>query len=171
MVYVGCNKTQTSSETCFWKRHATCKRVCKFWKKNANQDISVLEDLCSKDLSEPIPEDFADEVITDAKALIFNEHIRKSFNGLDYETRISHSIGPLVLKVKRGSIVTCSTNRECLNNLLYSACNHSLAIAQHIIKFKDIINHVCKNAETINLSSLAGFGRLSRSGTKKGFAR
>ena len=33
------------------------------------------------------PEDVADESITDAKALMFNKHIRKSFNGLDYEAR------------------------------------------------------------------------------------
>ena len=99
------------------------------FERNTNQNVRALDDLCSKDLPEEIPEDVADEIITDAKALIFNKHIRKSFNGLDYEARVSHSNRPLVLKVKKGSIVTCST-KECLNYRLYSVCSHSLAIAQ-----------------------------------------
>ena len=65
-------------------------------KKKKNQDIRALDDLCSKDLPEQIPEDAADETITGANALIFNKHIRKSFNGLDYEALVSHSNQPLV---------------------------------------------------------------------------
>ena len=53
------------------------------FERKTNQDISVLDDLCSKDLPEQIPEDVADEIITDAIVLIFKKHIRKSFNGLD----------------------------------------------------------------------------------------
>ena len=71
------------------------------FERKTNQDISVLDDLCSKDLPEQIPEDVADEIITDAIVLIFKKHIRKSFNGLDYEVRVSHSNRPLVLKVKK----------------------------------------------------------------------
>lgn len=59
------------------------------FERKTNQDISVL------------PEDVADEIITDAIVLIFKKHIRKSFNGLDYEARVSHSNRPLVLKVKK----------------------------------------------------------------------
>lgn len=66
------------------------------FERKTNQDISVLDDLCSKDLQEQIPEDAADETITGANALIFNKHIRKSFNGLDYEALVSHSNQPLV---------------------------------------------------------------------------
>ena len=71
------------------------------FERKTNQDISVLDDLCSKDLQEQIPEDAADEIIADAIVLIFKKHIRKSFNGLDYEARVSHSNRPLVLKVKK----------------------------------------------------------------------
>ena len=128
------------------------------FERNTNQNVRALDDLCSKDLPEEIPEDVADEIITDAKALIFNKHFRKSFNGLDYEARVSHNNRPLVLKVKKRSIVTCST-KECLNYRLYSGCSHSLAIAQYISKVKDLVEYPCKNAQPINLSCLAGFGR------------
>ena len=70
--------------------------------------------MCSRDSPDQIPENVTDKIITDAKALIFNKHIRKSSNGLDYEVNVSHSNCSLVLKVKKGSIVTCST-KECLN--------------------------------------------------------
>ena len=140
------------------------------FERNTNQHVSALDNLCSKDLPEQIPEDVADEIITDAKALTFNKHIRKSFNGLDYEARVSHSNRSLVLKVKKGSIVTCST-KECLNYRLYSVCSHSLAIAQYISKVKNLVEYTCKNAQPINLSCLAGFGRPSGSGTKKDFCK
>ena len=84
------------------------------FESNTNQDVSVFNNLCSRDLPDQIPENVADKIITDAKALIFNKHIRKSSNGLDYEVSVSHSNRSLVLKVKKGSIVTCST-KECLN--------------------------------------------------------
>ena len=113
--------------------------------------------MCSKDLPDQIPENVADKIIKDAKASIFNKHIRKSSNGLDYEVSVSHSNRSLVLKVKNGSIVTC--------------CSHSLATAQYINKVKDLVDHACKKAELINLSSLAGFGRPPRSKKKKGFQR
>ena len=71
------------------------------FERNTNQDVSVLNNLCSKDLPDQIPENVADKIITDAKALIFNKHIRKSSNGLDYEVSVSHSNRSLVLKVKK----------------------------------------------------------------------
>ena len=76
------------------------------FERNTNQDISVLDDLYSKDLPEQIPGDVADEIITNAKALIFNKHN-------------SHSNRPFSLIVKKRSIVTCST-KECLNYGLHS---------------------------------------------------
>ena len=69
--------------------------------------------MCCKDQPEQIPENVANEIITNAKALLLKKHIRQSFNGLDYQARVSHSNGPLVLKVKKERIVTCST-KECL---------------------------------------------------------
>ena len=62
MVYVGCSKVQTSSETCFSKRESVN------FERNTNQDVSVLNNLCSKDLPDQIPENVADKIITDAKA-------------------------------------------------------------------------------------------------------
>ena len=69
--------------------------------------------MCCKDQPEQIPENAANEIITNAKALLLKKHIRQSFNGLDYQARVSHSNRPLVLKVKKERIVTCST-KECL---------------------------------------------------------
>ena len=83
------------------------------FESNTNQYVSVFDNLCSKDLPDQISENVADKIITDAKALRFNKHIRQSFYGLDYEVSVSHSNRSLVVKVKKGSIVTCST-KECL---------------------------------------------------------
>ena len=47
------------------------------------------------------------------KHYYLKKHIRQSFNGLDYQARVSHSNRPLVLKVKKERIVRCST-KECL---------------------------------------------------------
>ena len=47
------------------------------FERNPNQDISVLNNLCPKDLPEEIPGDVGDEIITDAKALIFDKRVRK----------------------------------------------------------------------------------------------
>ena len=69
--------------------------------------------MCCKDQPEQIPENVANEIITNAKALLLKKHIRQSFNGLDYQARVSHSNRPLVLKVKKERIVRCST-KECL---------------------------------------------------------
>ena len=69
--------------------------------------------MCCKDQPEQIPENVANEIITNAKALLLKKHIRQSFNGLDYQVRVSHSNRPLVLQVKKERIVTCST-KECL---------------------------------------------------------
>ena len=63
------------------------------FERNTNQDVSVLDNLCSKDLPDQIPENVPDKIITDTKALIFNKHIRQSFNGLDYDVSVSHRIG------------------------------------------------------------------------------
>ena len=38
------------------------------FERNTNQDVSVLKNLCSKDLPDQIPENVADKIITDAKA-------------------------------------------------------------------------------------------------------
>ena len=38
------------------------------FERNTNQDVSVLNNLCSKDLPDQIPENVADKIITDAKA-------------------------------------------------------------------------------------------------------
>ena len=64
------------------------------FERNTNQDVSVLDNLCSKDLPDQIPENVPDKIITDTKALIFNKYIRQSFNGLDYDVSFSHRIGP-----------------------------------------------------------------------------
>ena len=64
------------------------------FERNANQDVSVLDNLCSKDLPDQIPENVPDKIITDTKALIFNKYIRQSFNGLDYDVSFSHRISP-----------------------------------------------------------------------------
>ena len=69
--------------------------------------------MCCKDQPEQIPENVANEIITNVKALLLKKHIRQSFNGLDYQARVSHSNRPLVLKVKKERIVRCST-KECL---------------------------------------------------------
>ena len=69
--------------------------------------------MCCKDQPEQIPENAVDKIITNAKSLLLKKHIRQSFNGLDYQARVSHSNRPLVLKVKKERIVTCST-KECL---------------------------------------------------------
>ena len=118
------------------------------------------------DQPEEIPEDAADEIATDAKALIFNKHIHKSFNGLDYEARVSHSNQPFVLKVRKGSIATCST-KECLNYRLSCLCIHSLAITQSIRKVKNIVKHACENAKLINLSFLQLLKDRQGSGQRK----
>ena len=55
---------------------------------------NVLDNLCSKDLPDQIPENVPDKIITDTKTLIFNKHIRQSLNGLDYDVSVSHRIGP-----------------------------------------------------------------------------
>ena len=83
------------------------------FERNTNQDVSVLDNLYSKDLPDQIIENVPDKIITDAKALIFNKHICQSFNGLDYKVSVSHSNRSLTVKVKKRSIVTCST-KECL---------------------------------------------------------
>ena len=62
--------------------------------KETNQGVSVLDNFCSKDLPDQIPENVPDKIITDTKALIFNKHIRQSFNGLDYDVSVSHRISP-----------------------------------------------------------------------------
>ena len=69
--------------------------------------------MCCKDQPEQIPENVANEIITNVKALLLKKHIRQSFNGLDYQARVSHSNRPLVLKVKKERIVRCNT-KECL---------------------------------------------------------
>ena len=92
MVYVGCSKVQPSSETCFSERHPICEYVN--FERNTNQHVSVLDNLCSKDLPDQTPENVPDKIITDTKALIFNKHIRQSFNGLDYDVSVSHRISP-----------------------------------------------------------------------------
>ena len=71
------------------------------FERDTNQDIRVLDDLCCKDQPEQIPENAADEIITNAKSLLLKKHIHQSFNGLDYQARVSHSNWPLVLKVKK----------------------------------------------------------------------
>ena len=69
--------------------------------------------ICVAKTNQKIPENVANEIITNAKALLLKKHIRQSFNGLDYQVRVSHSNRPLVLQVKKERIVTCST-KECL---------------------------------------------------------
>ena len=64
------------------------------FERNTNQDVSVLDNLCSKDLPDQIPENVPDKIITNAKALIFSKHIHQSFNERDYDVSVSHRIGP-----------------------------------------------------------------------------
>ena len=93
MVNVGCSKVQTLSETLSEKDILSASEYVNF-ERNANQDVSVLDNLYSKDLPDQIPENVPDKIITDTKALIFNKYIRQSFNGLDYDVSFSHRIGP-----------------------------------------------------------------------------
>ena len=64
------------------------------FERNTNQDVSVLDNLCSKDLPDQIPENVPDKIITDTKALISNKHVGQSFNGLDYDVSVIHRIAP-----------------------------------------------------------------------------
>ena len=64
------------------------------FERDTNQDIRVLDDLCCKDQPEHIPENAADEIITNAKSLLLKKHIRQSFNGLDSKLVLAIVIGP-----------------------------------------------------------------------------
>ena len=64
------------------------------FERDTNQDIRVLDDLCCKDQPEQIPENAADEIITNAKSLLLKKHIRQSFNGLDSKLVLAIVIGP-----------------------------------------------------------------------------
>ena len=64
------------------------------FERKTNQDIRVLDDLCCKDQPEQIPENAADEIITNAKSLLLKKHIRQSFNGLDSKLVLAIVISP-----------------------------------------------------------------------------
>ena len=64
------------------------------FERDTNQDIRVLDDLCCKDQPEQIPENAADEIITNAKSLLLKKHIRQSFNGLDSKLVLAIVISP-----------------------------------------------------------------------------
>ena len=60
----------------FWRSILFARESVNF-ERNTNQDISVLNNLCSNELPEGIPEDVGDEIIMTAKALIYSKHVRK----------------------------------------------------------------------------------------------
>ena len=132
--------------------------------------IHNVDDLNASSLPSNIPEDIADDIITNAKRLLEGKLIRKAFNSDDYEVARDHTSRSLVVTVTKQGLAACKRN-ECLHFTMFHICEHSLSVALFNGNVDVLLNYAHKKSNHPNLLNTTRFGNPSGSGTKKGFKR
>ena len=129
--------------------------------------IHGMDDVTTCSLPNNIPDDVKEEIILNARSLIDNNLVRKSFNTSEYEVSRDHTLKVLTLNFNKRGIIGCNSS-ECLHYTVFKLCSHCLAVAAFTNTLDKLLSESFKKAKPVSYKDTGKHGHPTGSETKQG---